>query len=126
MMLFSPLCPPEDPLFLTRILPSGRSMSSCTTTRSAIVALWYLTTGATESPERFMYVCGFTRITGTPASVPRAMRHLKARFASQVAPMRDAMRSTTSKPALWGVPAYSAPGLPSPAMTFTTASPRCA
>ena len=43
-------------------------MSSDTTTRSAGVALWYFTTGATQSPERFMNVIGFTRIV-FPAGV---------------------------------------------------------
>ena len=63
-----------------------------------------------------MYVRGLASVTGTPASRPSATS-LRVRCALNRAPIRSASRSTTICPALCRFPAYSGPGLPSPAIS---------
>ena len=75
-------------------------------------------TGATESPDRFMYVMGFRSSTFCPANMPVASSPLNDADARHSAPISRAMAFTTSNPIECGVFSYCAPGLPNPAMTF--------
>src|SRR3984893_10852213 len=62
-----------------------------------------------------MYERGLAKVTGWPESRPSAMS-LRVRCALKRAPIRSARRWRTICPALCLLPAYSGPGLPSPAM----------
>src|SRR5204863_2842040 len=79
-----------------------------------------LSARAYAGPHRFMYVVGLTsrtRSTGRPAGLAVATRPVTSLLRSKVTPHFDAKRSTTSKPTLCRVLAYSSPGLPRPTTT---------
>src|SRR5205085_2306500 len=75
------------------------------------------------APESFMKVCGLARTSSPPPAATRAVSDFAARSLSWTW-RRAASSSTTRKPRLWRVEAYSAPGLPSPMTShrFSTGS----
>ena len=85
----------------------------------------------TARPLSFMKVRGFTSRTVRPgASGQRAISASCGRDFCQARPSARASASTTAKPALWRVDAYSRPGLPKPStsemdMTQRTAGDPC-
>ena len=60
-----------------------------------------------------MKVCGFSRVTRFSPSRPSATRPWKRAFQGEK-PWSAAIRSSAMKPMLCRLPAYFAPGLPSP------------
>ncbi len=55
----------------TRIMPHGNCTSSTSTIRSAGVHSYFSSSIRTATPLRFIIVCGFARITSSPANLPR-------------------------------------------------------
>src|SRR5436309_8062038 len=65
------------------------------------------------APESFMKVCGLARTSSLSPAAIRAVSDFAARSFSWTR-WRAASSSTTRKPRLWRVEAYSGPGLPRP------------
>src|SRR5258706_543875 len=122
MMSRSPLCPPSDPCTRARNRPSGRFTSSVMTSKSGTSSLKYRSSPPTARPLRF------TKVTGLASKVPPSPRFLtfaisaSAGDASNEAPCRRAISSTTLKPTLCRVLSYSRPGLPRPTISFKNQS----
>ena len=108
----SPLWPARPPPLRACSRPRSRSPSSCTTSTASGSTLKNFAAAATERPDSFMYVSGFSSATRWPSS--RSSASLPLNFARHDAPCRRASSSTTIQPTLCLVRAYSRPGLPSP------------
>src|SRR5579863_1409187 len=119
----SPLCPPWPPLRRMRSFPNGRSISSLTTSTPSGGTRYQDEISRTGVPERFMNVVGLTK------TIPRLESSvcIAASFRFHpVTPHRRATSSTTMKPTLWRVAAYSVPGLPRPTTSLRLGLPAAA
>ena len=117
----SPLCPPADPRARARSRPSGRFASSTMTSRSGSSMRVEPDQLGHRVPLRFMNVSGLPRSAAAVRAIPQPRHHRLARARSRTStPWRRASSSATSKPTLCRVPRYFAPGLPRPAMSFTS------
>src|SRR5258706_10916414 len=118
-MSFSPLWPAMPPPCFTRATPGGKSSSSCTTRISSGLILKKPASIGTGGPLAFMNVCGRrSQAPGVPAPPgPASIRATSAWYFGSLrkcAPLAEAKRSTSQKPALCRVRSYSLPGLPRP------------
>ena len=94
-----PLCVPALPLARMRSAPTGRSMSSYITIRCSGGVLKKCSTRCTQSPERFMYVCGLTSTTRSPFTRPSPYMPERPRLATRMCSACDSA-SIALKPAL--------------------------
>ena len=94
----SPLCPAKPPPIRACRRPGSRSTSSCTTRIASGSSLKNFRAAATERPESFMYVSGFSSATLCPSIRSSARR--PENFSRHEASCRRASSSTTIQPTL--------------------------
>ena len=96
----SPLWVPALPSARIRSFPKGRSKSSTTMSMSSSGTRSRARYLRTATPDRFMYVVGFTSTRSVPANRPRTVTAASRAFWRPDSPARSANRSRTSQPTL--------------------------
>lgn len=117
LISLSPLWPPWPPPNLSLTVPGIKSSSSCTTRicSGGILKKW--ASAPSARPLAFMKVCGAASRISPPGNGARPTKAWKRGSGFKLAPSDCASLSNHQKPALCRVCAYSAPGLPSPAIS---------